>query len=706
MKKALMLSNSSLYKKGGIQTYRRYLVDILLNDQYSIDFMYRDNLEEKNLKNIDFINIEKKYKLPKFLNIIFNGLKLIKEKYDIILITHINYVIFAPLLRLIFKKNIILFIYGIDVQKLSFIKKYSCFFCKKIISHSNFTKLEFLNNFKTFNKLIIPIGGPYESKNITRDNKNKDGVINISSVTRIEKSDSYKNIHEIIKALIILKKKDINFIYNLVGDGDDLDSIRNIIDKYGLTKNVKIYGWVSEEKKEEILTKTDYYFLPSDGEGFGLSFIEAASYGATVLGSITDGSREALAYGKFGFLIDPKDGDLALKIANLIIEEKKINIDQTDLQNCYGLDVFTKKIKYCIEKVNNENINIFRFDNTKNRIQSVNNVSEGMAYMLYWNTKYNVKFIHQKTSKNSLINCYLKYIHTFIKVFLQNFYKKKITIFTDQGLSIYKSVLLGKKILLCHDILNQLIIKNKISVKHKIKYQFIYKLILESLKNDKIIFSSLSTKNNLQDLGVKNKITYLIYPIYHLKFEEIIYPKNILSNKFNFSNKYKYITIITSNTWYKRDDQLIDIINSIKLNDVFFNIISLNKSNYINELESKKNVSVFYGITDFDKNYILSKSNYLIFNSDYEGFGLPILEALKYNIIVFCKDKQHYRDIYENGIIYFSKNNLNIIANNIESLSDDMTKYKSHRIKSFETYNKVNEVFDKNFNALLKNEIQ
>lgn len=263
-----------------------------------------------------------------------------------------------------------------------------------------------------------------------------------------------------------------------------------------------------------------------------------------------------------------------------------------------------------------------------------------------------------------------------------------------------------KSLLFCHDVLNLLIIKNIINVNFKIKNKFIYRLILYALNKNDIIYSSLTTKKNLKDLKIAdNKIIKLIYPIYHLLHEDNIISSNILSDKYNFKeNKYS-ILIITSNTWYKRDDQLYDVIKSIRNNKIIFNIISLNHTEEISKIEKIKNVKVWYSVSDFDKNYILSKSNFLIYNSDFEGFGLPILESLKYSSVVFCKEKDHFKQIYKKGIIYYNSNNINLINDKINMIIKNKKMFELYKKKSQKTYSDVKLKFDKNFSEIIKEKI-
>src|SRR5262245_51299351 len=56
--------------------------------------------------------------------------------------------------------------------------------------------------------------------------------------------------------------------------------------------------------------------MPSQGEGFGIVYLEALACGKPVLAGNKDGSRDALADGELGLLVDPDD---TAKIAAEII---------------------------------------------------------------------------------------------------------------------------------------------------------------------------------------------------------------------------------------------------------------------------------------------------------------------------------------------------------------------------------------------------
>jgi phosphatidyl-myo-inositol dimannoside synthase len=62
-------------------------------------------------------------------------------------------------------------------------------------------------------------------------------------------------------------------------------------------------------EKADHFRLADAYVMPSRGEGFGFVFLEAMACGIPVIGSVADGSREALINGALGTLIDPDDAE-------------------------------------------------------------------------------------------------------------------------------------------------------------------------------------------------------------------------------------------------------------------------------------------------------------------------------------------------------------------------------------------------------------
>ena len=76
--------------------------------------------------------------------------------------------------------------------------------------------------------------------------------------------------------------------------------------------------------------------MPSTGEGFGIVLIEAAACGVPVIGSRTDGSREALRDGLLGRLVDPRRPDELIEAVTAVLKDPspRARTDGIDMFSC------------------------------------------------------------------------------------------------------------------------------------------------------------------------------------------------------------------------------------------------------------------------------------------------------------------------------------------------------------------------------------
>jgi glycosyltransferase involved in cell wall biosynthesis len=127
------------------------------------------------------------------------------------------------------------------------------------------------------------------------------------TLARLSAAEQYKGLDEVIElmpALLILKP---NLKYMIVGDGDDRCRLEAKAQSLGLGDKVVFTGMVSEADKADFFRLADAFVMPGTGEGFGFVFLEAMACGIPVVGSLKDGSREALRDGMLGELVDPGD---------------------------------------------------------------------------------------------------------------------------------------------------------------------------------------------------------------------------------------------------------------------------------------------------------------------------------------------------------------------------------------------------------------
>ncbi|MFG2016705.1 glycosyltransferase family 4 protein [Actinomadura geliboluensis] len=94
---------------------------------------------------------------------------------------------------------------------------------------------------------------------------------------------------------------------HIVGDGPEAPALRADIRARGLDGVVIAHGYVPENVKAALVARADLHLSTSQGEGWGLSVIEAAALGVPTVAFDVDGLRDAVRDGTTGWLV--REGD-------------------------------------------------------------------------------------------------------------------------------------------------------------------------------------------------------------------------------------------------------------------------------------------------------------------------------------------------------------------------------------------------------------
>lgn len=84
------------------------------------------------------------------------------------------------------------------------------------------------------------------------------------------------------------------------GTGPEFESVKAYAEEQ-LGDKVRLLGWV--EDKSHLHAACDAFVLLSDLEGFGMVYMEAASYGAPSIGCLGGGISDAIVDGETGYLV-------------------------------------------------------------------------------------------------------------------------------------------------------------------------------------------------------------------------------------------------------------------------------------------------------------------------------------------------------------------------------------------------------------------
>ncbi|TDE30787.1 glycosyltransferase family 4 protein [Actinomadura sp. 6K520] len=94
---------------------------------------------------------------------------------------------------------------------------------------------------------------------------------------------------------------------HIVGDGPEAPALAAGIAERGLAGVVIAHGYVAEEVKAALVARAGLHLSTSQGEGWGLSVIEAAALGVPTVAHDVDGLRDAVRDTVTGWLVHPGD---------------------------------------------------------------------------------------------------------------------------------------------------------------------------------------------------------------------------------------------------------------------------------------------------------------------------------------------------------------------------------------------------------------
>ena len=128
------------------------------------------------------------------------------------------------------------------------------------------------------------------------------------------------------KLLHAIKKAKISdFRLTYVGDGENKNLIQNIIKSYGWQDNVTLCGYVQRNQVPDLLAKSQCFIMISEGESFGLVYLEAMAIGLIVIASKNEGMEGIIEDGVNGFLCKAGDDN---ELASILIKIRSLSDKQ------------------------------------------------------------------------------------------------------------------------------------------------------------------------------------------------------------------------------------------------------------------------------------------------------------------------------------------------------------------------------------------
>ncbi len=150
----------------------------------------------------------------------------------------------------------------------------------------------------------------------------------ILSVSRLDPLNRYKGFDRTIEAVMHLKSRRDDFRWVVVGGGADLDFYRDRAHEAGASSHLSFVGAVEDACLADAYAACDIFCLLSReeqsargllAEGYGIVFLEAASFSKAAVGLRRGGVPDAVIHEQTGILVDVDDAEaIADEISRLI----------------------------------------------------------------------------------------------------------------------------------------------------------------------------------------------------------------------------------------------------------------------------------------------------------------------------------------------------------------------------------------------------
>lgn len=190
-----------------------------------------------------------------------------------------------------------------------------------IIALSEYWKEYFKNEFPTKRVEIIKnvISAP-------RVHKQQTGYFTLLFLGLLGKN---KGIYDLLECIRDHKVEFQGKLKLYIGGNGEIEHVKQLIKEYRIADITIFEGWVSGDKKIELLNKSDAYILPSYKEGLPISILEAMSYGMPIISTPVGGIPEIVSNGENGYLVEPGNKeDIYKAIISLL--------NDSDLRNRMG----------------------------------------------------------------------------------------------------------------------------------------------------------------------------------------------------------------------------------------------------------------------------------------------------------------------------------------------------------------------------------
>jgi glycosyltransferase involved in cell wall biosynthesis len=324
-----VLMCGSVASSGGVSTHTRKLIENLSVEDSEI-LLYNYYTNEDNSKTTNF---EKVYRrtFGLFFKILAN-----KKKYEIIhdqtsggIFSFISSITASIASKIVGKRLIVTFHYSNTEE---FVEKYRPFFnfvlknVDTMILVSNKQKEIISKTFPQYSDKLVVIPNGYDSafffprntdecRTMLKVPTNKKVIFNISNLIDI-KGHKY-----LIEAIGNIAKARSDIYCIIAGKGYLSETLEQQIKNSKLEEYIKLVGWIPDNEIPIYINTSDFFVLPSLGEGNPIVMFETIGCGKPFIGTKVGGIPEVIASEEYGLLCEPASSEALEKTIMLALNK-------------------------------------------------------------------------------------------------------------------------------------------------------------------------------------------------------------------------------------------------------------------------------------------------------------------------------------------------------------------------------------------------
>lgn len=311
----VLLLLSQAFSDGGIQRFNRTLIAASAMTDPRVDVMtLRDPPDRVSAGEAQGVGTVTGFDNDRIRFALATFRALLSGRYRLIVVGHVNLLVMTMILRRLVPHhpNIWMIAHGQEVWcRMGLIKAAAIRGLDRALAVSRFTRDSILSQVPDLSPARITL---FPNALATGwhdlDRSSIDVALNLPArfflaVSRLEVPDRTKGILCTIEALAMTADSSLHLV--VAGDGSDLGFIRRAAARVGAADRVTFLGRVSDEVLKCLYSRCLAFVLPSGQEGFGIVYLEAAFFGAPVVGARAKGVVDVIEDSHTGLLVDYGD---------------------------------------------------------------------------------------------------------------------------------------------------------------------------------------------------------------------------------------------------------------------------------------------------------------------------------------------------------------------------------------------------------------